>query len=850
MPRIAFTYFTGLKTRTELFAAARLRGSWDGQGRYASAWSEVAMEAGISDDGCRCFRATVAFDDAEIGKEFRWDVVVNGPGGPNVHAMQTEGDDADSPERYRKFVLRADLSEQHYYLTHCRRLGANKFFPEGASEPAIRFSVWAPNARAVEMVTGDRDTGYIYNPDPGPNPGPGRGQTSAPGAFPMRRDGDGVWHTDLAASPGLRSFADFEYMPYMYRITKDDGSVAYRTDLYSRCQVGGGMIDPESPHAGAPPFTGKRKDLDGSVGCSMVLDPDLVRATFEEPPEGQAEQRVAADEFWRDEFDPLRPVPNRIEDLVIYELHVGGLGFGRQGPGNLGDAIALLDYLADLGVNAIELLPLSEFEGRASWGYGTSHFLAIEFSGGGPNQFKHLVRECHRRGIAVLLDVVYNHYQQDSERAAWAYDSNLPERNICYWYEGHPSDYPAYEEAARRDPQQFSPGHGGYVDNDSTGYAPRFDEDMVRKLFLSSAAMLLTEFHLDGFRVDQTTSIHGYAKLHADRRPADRARAAGVRFLRELTRTLRLIKPRAILIAEDHSGWPPVTRAADVAGLGFDAAWYADYYHHLIGDASNDASRARLLHVAGQGGDQPLAMDYFAGALRTAASDKVIYHESHDEAGNSSYEENGERVHSARTIVVAVNRAPLVGETRRYAEARCRFACGITMLAAATPMFFMGEEIGAAKDYRYDADEFLSHREDLRGERAGDGRFLFRFYQDIIRFRQKHDALRSSNIEILHVHDANRVLIFRRWAGSEEFLVMASLNNQPFAAGYIVEHPSIPAARWKEVFNSSHRFYTGDGARTEAPMHGDAHHVPSVAGRFDAPIPANGLVVYERDELT
>ena len=116
------------------------------------------------------------------------------------------------------------------------------------------------------------------------------------------------------------------------------------------------------------------------------------------------------EEFWATEFTLGRPVPSRVEDLVIYELHVGSLGFGKTGPGDLSDAMALLDHLVDLGVNAVELLPMAEFSGNVGWGYGDSHHLCIESSAGGRDKYRHFVRECHRRGIAVIQDVVYNHY--------------------------------------------------------------------------------------------------------------------------------------------------------------------------------------------------------------------------------------------------------------------------------------------------------------------------------------------------------------------------------------------------------------------------------------------------------
>jgi 1,4-alpha-glucan branching enzyme len=122
----------------------------------------------------------------------------------------------------------------------------------------------------------------------------------------------------------------------------------------------------------------------------------------------------------------------------------------------------------------VELLPLSEFSGNLSWGYGDSHHFCVEGSAGGRDKYRHFVRECHRRGIAVIQEVVYNHYDPDADRAQWEYDSSAQDQNIYYWYEGKPSDY-SFE-------------HGGYLDNGSSGYTPRFWEEVVRHQFISSAA--------------------------------------------------------------------------------------------------------------------------------------------------------------------------------------------------------------------------------------------------------------------------------------------------------------------------------------------------------------------------
>src|SRR5262249_35048071 len=148
-------------------------------------------------------------------------------------------------------------------------------------------------------------------------------------------------------------------------------------------------------------------------------------------------QFIDANDFWRDEFPDGNRVPKSIEDLVIYELHLGALGYGKPGPGTIRDAMAFLDHLQDLGVNAIELLPLAEFGGGAqNWGYATSHYFAIEYSGGGRDKFKFFIRECHRRGIAVIMDVVFNHFVHNAARAEWQCGSPYHDHNSYYWYEG------------------------------------------------------------------------------------------------------------------------------------------------------------------------------------------------------------------------------------------------------------------------------------------------------------------------------------------------------------------------------------------------------------------------------
>jgi 1,4-alpha-glucan branching enzyme len=284
-----------------------------------------------------------------------------------------------------------------------------------------------------------------------------------------------------------------------------------------------------------------------------------------------------------------------------------------------------------------------------------------------------------------------------------------------------------------------------------------------------------------------------------------------------------------MLIAEDHTGWDAVTKVPAQGGLGFDATWEVAFYHNLIGDSDMAGDSAHLLKRAGFGGNEALQMDRFSGALYASQYRRVVFHESHDEAGNAGG--------TARTIVVAVNDAPLVDATR-LAEARSRVCFGLSLLSAGTPMFFMGEEIGAQQ--RYTVHNFLRHREDILGERARNGKALFRFYQDLITLSRRLRSIRSHNIDILHQWNPNRVIAFKRWSGNEEVIIVASFSNTSFANGYVIEKDllAIPNGGWKEIFNSDAAVYGGQN------MGNGGATIFSTQGRLNAVIPASGFVVF------
>ncbi len=811
--KVNFTFHSGIRRR--LFRNVRLSGSWDASGNFSNQWTESPMLPSQDGTGCDAFSASVSFASAQSGITFYWGVLADLAQSPNTWVIVTEVPDENSNLRHRSFILAAGETQQDYWFAAGRRFGAQKFIPPASLSPGIRFAAWAPHARNVEVVFAPfslaigTPTGYIADDGTGIDP-------TLP-IVPLTSKPNGTWESDIATTPSLANFDDFLNRLYMYRITNEQGSLTYKVDIFSRNQVGRGSINP----AGAP-YNGSYLDLDGIVSCSVVSDPDLVTRDFSDT--GIAKQSlIPAEQFWANEYTPGKLPPQTIQDLIIYELHVGSLGFPSLSSGTFADAMLFVDNLATLGVNAVELLPVLEFDGDLQWGYGTSLFFCLQTSAGGGNQLKHFVRACHQRGIAVILDVVYNHFAtSDNERSEWGFDSDpnlFPQHNIWYWYQGQPSDYPGNL-------------NGGYLNNLSSGFSPRFSEEYVRLMFTSSAAALLDDFHLDGLRVDLTDAIHQNNSLNANGSPVPSANLFGIKFLRELARTVKTLNPSAFLIAEDHSGWSAMTQSLDQGGIGFDAVWYSDFYHHLVGDGNYGDNYAKLLKNAGYGTSAPLNMDYFAGALLGTQYSKITYHEDHDEAGNGANTE--------RTILTAVNHAPLFGATRSYAEARCRFAFGLAALSAGTPMFLMGEEIGAAKYFRY--NDFFSNKEDLIGQRTTNGRFLFRFYQELIRLVTSKPATRSTALDVIYRHNDNRVIAFTRSSPGQQLLVLASLNDAPFDHGYVfwTDPSRLSSGPWQEIFNSDAAAYGGDNIGNS----GAALQVDS--GQLNAVLPAHGFVVLQK----
>ncbi|MCA0268698.1 MAG: alpha amylase C-terminal domain-containing protein [Bacteroidetes bacterium] len=284
------------------------------------------------------------------------------------------------------------------------------------------------------------------------------------------------------------------------------------------------------------------------------------------------------------------------EEMVIYELHVGTFGDGEWGrTATLDAAISRLDYLEALGVNAVELMPVAAFAGDRSWGYNPAHPFAVATAYGGPDALKRFVREAHRRGIAVILDVVYNHLGP-SDLDLWQFDG---------WSEN---------------------GKGGiYFYNDDRSATPWGDtrpdygRPEVRQYLRDNARMWLERYRVDGLRLDMALYIR--AKDHDPGNVLE----DGWNFMCWLCDGLRHDFPHALLIAEDLQRDARLVRPTLYGGAGFDAQWSAGFVHpirHVL-EAYDDADRsARLVAQA------------LAGAYDDDPFRRVIYTESHDEVSN------------------------------------------------------------------------------------------------------------------------------------------------------------------------------------------------------------------------
>jgi maltooligosyltrehalose trehalohydrolase len=394
------------------------------------------------------------------------------------------------------------------------------------------------------------------------------------------------------------------------------------------------------PQPALAPGTRYRLRLDGGLPL-----PDPRSAFQPEGVHGPSEWVDHSTFGWTDaEF-----VPRPLSHAVIYELHVGTF----SAAGTFVGAIEHLDHLVELGVTHLELMPVVEFPGRRGWGYDGVDLFAPHHEYGTPDDLKALVDACHARGLAVLLDVVYNHLGPDGN------------------YLGHFGPYFTNE---------YATPWGAAMNLDGWG------SDEVRRFFCDNALGWLRDYHFDGLRLDAVHAFH------------DRS---AIPFLEQLSREVHELEAAVgrtkILIAESDLNDPRLIRSAEAAGLGIDAQWSDDFHHALhallTGERSGyyaDFGELATLVEALQNGFA------YAGRyseyrrrshgrpLGAVPLNRLLgYIQNHDQVGNRAI---GDRIGQSLSL------------------AQLELAAALVLTGPFVPMIFQGEEWNASTPFCYFTD--------------------------------------------------------------------------------------------------------------------------------------------------
>ena len=329
-------------------------------------------------------------------------------------------------------------------------------------------------------------------------------------------------------------------------------------------------------------------------------------------------------------------------ELVIYELHVGTF----TGEGTFDAAVEYLPGLAQIGVTAIEVMPIAEFPGRHGWGYDGVYLSAAQSSYGGPLAFQRFVDAAHGCGLSVILDVVYNHVGASGNQALAAFGPYFTGRYSTFW-----------------------------------GEAINYDDeysDPVREWVLQSAEGWVRDFHVDGLRLDAIHAIYDTGANPIMAQLAERVHAA---------------RPGAVIIAESGLNDPQVIRPRELGGFGHDAQWADDFHHALrvllTGDTGGYYAEFGTVADLAKAFRRPFVHDgryssfrkrrFGAPAADRPPSQFVVFGQNHDQVGNRAL---GDRL---------------------PAQAR-PLAAFCTLLSPFTPMLFMGEEYGEPAPFQFFSD--------------------------------------------------------------------------------------------------------------------------------------------------
>jgi maltooligosyltrehalose trehalohydrolase len=476
-----------------------------------------------------------------------------------------------------------------------------------------------------------------------------------------------------------------------------------------------------------------------------------------------------------------------LAQYVIYELHIGTF----SPAGTLDAIIPRLPYLRKLGITAIELMPVAQFPGSRNWGYdGVSPF-AVQNSYGGPNALKNLVNAAHAEGLAVVLDVVYNHLG--------------PEGNYL-------RDFGPYFT------EQYRTPWGDALNFDGP------DSDEVRRFFVENALYWVTDCHLDALRLD---AIHAIVDFSA--RPLVQELAAAVQ------ESCAINGRRAYVIAESDRNDVRVVQPKQAGGLGCNALW-SDNFHHA-------------LHVLLTGERDGYYMDFGAIAnLATAYTEGFVYSGQYSQFRRRRHGNSARGVPGQRFVVCAQNHDQIGNRMKGDRLSTLvdfeslKLAAGAVLFSPFLPLLFMGEEYGETAPFLY----FTSHGDPALIEAVRRGRqeefaafswqgevpdpqaeetflasvltprecrsrsqhILLDFHQELLQIRRRTPVLSHLSMDHCRATVINdRTLLIRRWLDSSEVLLLLH-----FADGDEEISVTCPPGRWDKAICSSDPDWNGAGA--------------------------------------
>jgi len=445
--------------------------------------------------------------------------------------------------------------------------------------------------------------------------------------------------------------------------------------------------------------------------------------------------------------------PPALNDLFVYELHMGTFPSSSV-PSRFIAATNELDYLKSLGVNAVELMPIAEFGNSGnSWGYDPAQIFAADNSQyGGPDGLKTFVQACHARGIAVLLDVVHNHYGPNL-LDMWNFDGWAGSNSIggggIYFYQSNVN----FQITAWGDTR------------------PNVSSNQVANFIQDNFTMWLSECHVDGFRWDSVgTLTHGNDGTYIP--------VAG-NLVNTINTMIHSSYPGKISIAEDvYNYW------------GFDSAWDTGYPYTVTPVLTNTVDASRNMTTIAN------AVLYNVNYGGTASYKRVAYLESHDVVGDL----NGS---THVRLVTAID--PVTPNSYR-ARKLSTLGAAVTLTAPGVPMIFQGQEM-------LENQQFDSGR-NVDWTKTNTYSYIVQFYRDLIGARRDlkgyTPGLEGDQCSVFLVDNVSKLVAFSRWssaAPNENVVVIANFSTN-ILNNYNLNFPS--AGNWYVQFNSDSTNYGPD----------------------------------------